>query len=160
VSAEENKARFRLLFEEMFNKGNLSAAEEAFAPDLVFYSPTQPEPTRGIEGFKQFPAMLRAGFPDIHVTIDELIGEDDIVMSRWSWRGTHTGNFLGIPPTGKQAAGRGIEMYRFADGKIHEIWLEVDALGVLQELGIFPRGGIPRPLLWLISRVQQLRATG
>jgi steroid delta-isomerase-like uncharacterized protein len=158
VSAEDNKARFRRLFDEMFNKGNLAAAEEAFAPNLVFHSPTQPEPIRGIEGFKEFPAMLRTGFPDIDITIEDLIGEGGFLMSRWTWRGTHLGPFLGIPPTGKQATGRGMEIYRFAGDKIEEIWLEVDPLGMLQQLGIFPKGGIPRPVLWLVGRLQRLRA--
>jgi steroid delta-isomerase-like uncharacterized protein len=157
MSAEENKTRFRLLFEEMFNKGNLSAADEAFAPNLVFYSSTESKPIHGVEGFKAFPAMLRAGFPDIYVNIDELIGQDDIVMSRWTWRGTHLGPFQGLPPTGRQASGQGIEMYRFADGKIEEIWLEVNVLSVLEQLGIFPKGGIPKPALWVIGQLQRLR---
>jgi steroid delta-isomerase-like uncharacterized protein len=158
VSAEENKIRFRRLFEEMFNKGNLAAADEAFTPNVVFHSPTEPEPVYGIEGFKRFPAMLRAGFPDIHITIEDLIAEDDIVMSRWSFRGTHRGPFLGIPPTGKQAAGRGMEVYRFVGDRIEEIWLEVDAVSMLQQIGILPPGGIPRPVLWLVGQVQRLRA--
>jgi steroid delta-isomerase-like uncharacterized protein len=157
MSAEENKARFRRLFDEMFNKGNLSAADEAFAPSLVFYSSTESKPIHGIEGFKAFPAMLREGFPDIQVNIDDLIGQDELVMARWTWRGTHLGPFQGLPPTGRQASGQGIEIYRFADGKIEEIWLEVNVLSVLEQLGVFPKGGIPRPVLWLIGQFQRLR---
>jgi steroid delta-isomerase-like uncharacterized protein len=157
MSAEENKARFQRLFNEMFNKGNLAAADEAFAPNLVFYSSTEPQPIRGIEGFKGFPTMLRTGFPDISVSIDDLIGQDDIVMSRWTWRGTHLGPFQGLPPTGRQASGQGIEIYRFVDGKIEEIWLEVNVLSVLEQLGVFPKGGIPKPALWLIGQFQRLR---
>jgi steroid delta-isomerase-like uncharacterized protein len=157
MSAEENKARFRRLFNEMFNKGNLAAADEAFAPNLVFYSSTEPRPIHGIEGFKQFPAMLREGFPNIQVDIEDLLGEADLVMARWIWRGTHLGPFQGLPHTGRQASGQGIEIYRFADGKIEEIWLEVNVLSVLEQLGVFPKGGIPRPVLWIIGQVQRLR---
>jgi steroid delta-isomerase-like uncharacterized protein len=157
MSAEENKVRFRRLFDEMFNKGNYAAAEDAFLPTLVFHSPIQTEPMRGIEAFKGYPAMFRVGFPDIYINIDELIGQDDIGMARWSWTGTHLGPFQGIPPTGRQVSGRGIEIYRWVGDKIEEIWLEVDVLSVLQQLGVFPKGGIPRPVLWIVGQVQRLR---
>src|SRR5438067_4861485 len=126
MSAEENKVRFRHLFDEMFNKGNLAAAHDAFAPTLVFHSPIQTEPIRGIEAFTAFPASFREGFPDIYINIDELIGQGDFGMARWSWRGTHLGPFQGIPPTGRRAEGRGMEIYRWVGDKIEEIWLEVD----------------------------------
>jgi steroid delta-isomerase-like uncharacterized protein len=157
VSTEENKARFQRLFNEMFNKGNLAAADDAFAPNLVFYSSTEPRPINGIEGFKTFPTKLRRGFPDIQVKIDDLIGQDDIVMSRGTWHGTHLGEFEGLPATGRRASGQGIEIYRFVDGKIEEIWLEVNVVNVLQQLGVFPKGGIPKPVLWLIGQAQRLR---
>ena len=157
MSTEENKERFVRLFNEMFNKGNLAAVNEALAPDVVFTSSTEPRPVYGVEGFKQFPTKLRRGFPDIHVNLDEVIGQDDIVMSRWTWRGTHLGEFEDLPPTGKQAAGQGIEVYRFVDGKVAEIWLEVNVLSVLTQLGVFPPGGFPKPVLWLIGQYQRLR---
>jgi steroid delta-isomerase-like uncharacterized protein len=158
MSAEENKVRFRQMFDEMFNKGNLAAADDAFTPNLVFHSPLQPEPIRGIAAFKDYPASFQIGFPDIHINIDELIGQGDIGMARWSWTGTHLGPFQGIPPTGRRVQGRGIEIYRWVGDRIEEIWLEVDVVSVLQQLGIFPSGGIPRPVLWMIGQVQRLRA--
>ncbi len=78
-------------------------------------------------------------------------------MSRWTWHGTHLGEFEGLPATGKQASGQGIEVYRFVDGKVAEIWLEVNVLTVLTQLGVFPPGGIPKPVLWLIGQFQRLR---
>ncbi len=158
MSSEENKARFRHYFEEIFNKGNLAVTEEAFAPNLVFHSPIRPEPMRGPEALKQWVTRLHAGFPDIHITIEDLFAEGDKVMARWTWRGTHQGEFEGLPPTGKQVTARAIEIYRFAGGKVEEVWLELDPMHLLQQLGIMPpMEKVPRPVIWLMSRLSRLR---
>jgi steroid delta-isomerase-like uncharacterized protein len=158
MSAEENKAKFQVLFNEMFNKGNYSVADDAFMSTLVMHSPVQAEPIRGIEEFKGYPEMFRVAFPDIYINIDDLVFQDDLGIARWSWTGTHLGPFQGIPATGRRVSGRGIEMYHWVGNKIDEIWLEVNVVSVLQQLGVFPSGGIPRPVLWAIGQVQRLRA--
>lgn len=90
----------------------------------------------GREGFKQFVLMYRSAFPDMHITIEDQIAEGDKVVSRWTARGTHQGELMGIPPTGKQATVTGINIERFANGKFVEEWSNFDALGLLQQLGV------------------------
>jgi predicted ester cyclase len=122
-------------------------------PDLVFHSPTQPEPVRGMEGFKRPPEMLRTGFLEIHVNIDELIGRGDLAMSRWSWRGTQQGYFLCGPPTGRQVTPSEIKVHRLADCTIQEKRLEFVAASQMQQLGVSPRD----PSAATIPGLQRLR---
>ena len=86
--------------------------------------------------------MLFNAFPDIHFTIDDMIAEGDKVVVRFTVRGTHQGDYLGVPPTGKQFAVNGIAIHRIVDGREVEVWDCVDILGMLQQLGaILPLGG-------------------
>ena len=78
-------------------------------------------------------------FPDLHITIQDQIAENDLVATRYVMRGTHQGEFADIPPTGKQFTVTGIEMHRFADGKLVELWNVVDLLGMLQQLGVISK---------------------
>jgi steroid delta-isomerase-like uncharacterized protein len=96
------------------------------------------EEIHGREGIKQFYATLRAAFPDIHFTIEDQIAEGDRVVTRWTARATHTGEYQGIPPTGKQFSLTGIDIDRIANGKVVECWPIADELGVLQQLGVIP----------------------
>ena len=132
---EENKAIVRLICDEVFNKGNLAVADEVFAADYVEHLPGLPS---GLDGFKDFLAMLRAAFPDLHVTIEDLIGEGDKVVWRWTMQGTHQGELFNLPPTGKQATWTEIQIGRFADGKLVEHWMSFDRLDLLQQLGVAP----------------------
>jgi steroid delta-isomerase-like uncharacterized protein len=83
-------------------------------------------------------AALRDAFPDVHITIEDQVAEGDRVVTRWTARGTHTGAFQGIPPTGKRGSMTGIDINRFADGKVVECWTNADDLGLLQQLGVIP----------------------
>jgi steroid delta-isomerase-like uncharacterized protein len=136
----ENKALVLRLFEEVWNQGNLAAIDELFAASYVRYDPTAPE-AKGLAGFKQFVTMLRTAFPDIHSTPEDLIAEGDKVVARATWRGTHQGEYLGIAPTGKHVAVMGTVTLRIAHGKFQEGWLNMDTLGLLQQLGAFPPFG-------------------
>ena len=159
MSTEENKAIARRIFEDVFNKGNLAAVDELAAPNIIFHSSTEPEPIHGREGLRQFVARLRAGFPDVHFTIEDVVAEGDRVVIRWTSRQTHTGEYQGMPPTGRQARGQGIDIFRMAGGQAEEVWLVLDALGVLQQLGVIPPlDKLPRPLILLIGRLQRLSA--
>jgi steroid delta-isomerase-like uncharacterized protein len=136
-AAGENKAISRRADEELFNRGNLDVADELFAPDFVYHNPAGEE-LRGPENVKRYAVMLRAAFPDLHQTIEDQIAEGDKVSYRWTARGTHEGEPMGIAPTGKQVTFTGIAVARLADGKIEEMWENYDALGMLQQLGVVP----------------------
>ncbi len=139
MSAEENKAIARRAY-EIFSSGNLEALEEVIAPDLVDHN-AAPGQAPGIEGTRQGFGMLRAAFPDLRITPEDLIGEGDLVVARLTVTGTHQGEFQGLPPTGKQVTMSGIEIVRLAGGKAVERWGEFDTLGLLQQLGAIPAPG-------------------
>jgi steroid delta-isomerase-like uncharacterized protein len=139
VSAEENKAIARRAY-EIFSSGNLEALQEVIAPDLVDHN-AAPGQAPGIEGTRQVLGMLRAAFPDLRLTPEDLIAEGDRVVARLMVTGTHQGEFQGLPPTGKQVTMSGIEIVRLAGGKAVERWGEFDILGLLQQLGAVPAPG-------------------
>ncbi len=141
MSIEQNKSIVRRFFEEVFNQGNLPVADEIFAPEfdghgLVSHGVTGPERA------KQTIARFRTAFPDIHFTVEELIGEADKVVVRVTFRGTHQGEFMGIPATGRQVAVSGVELARLASGKIvEESWHFFNDLSLMQQLGVLPEHG-------------------
>ncbi len=137
--SEENKALARRSIEEIWNKGNLAAADELVAPNHVTHDPAIPNPGRGPEATKQQASMYRTAFPDLQVTIDELIAEGDTVVTRWTVRGTHKGDLMGIAPTGKQVTITGINISRIAGGKAQEDWSNWDTIGMMQQLGVVPQ---------------------
>ncbi len=140
MPAEENKALLRRFFEDLFNHGSLETADAIVAPDYVNHDPV-PGETPGVEGLKQFVTMLRTAFPDIHFTVDDQVAEGEKVATRWTVMGTHQAEFAGIPATGKPVRLTAINIHRVADGKIQEGWLNWDALGMMQQLGVIPAPG-------------------
>jgi len=141
MSVEENKAIVHRFMEEVVRKGNLVSANEIFAADFVYHPPPSGLPTRGPEAIIQRVTTIRTAFPDIQYTVEDEIAEGDKVVHRLTGRGTHRGEFLGIPPTGKQVTWTVMAIYRIADGKIAERWLNVDDLGIMQQLGAIPSLG-------------------
>ncbi len=140
MSTEENKATTRRVFiEEFWNQGNLPVVDELCTPNFIYHTATGP--VHGPEGLKQFATMYRTAIPDLHITIEDMIAEEDKVVTRWTARGTQLGPLMGIPPTGKQATVTGIVIGRFEGGKFVEGWLEFDALGMMQQLGVVPSMG-------------------
>ena len=137
MSVEENKAIFRRIVEEGFNKGNLAIVDELVATDHVNHT----DNVHGPEEYKQFITMYRTAFPDLHMTIEDQIAEGDKVVNRWTSRGTHKGDLMGIPPTGKQTTVTGMYVARIIGGKIVEEWGNFDALGMMQQLGVVPPPG-------------------
>jgi steroid delta-isomerase-like uncharacterized protein len=140
MSTEENKAISRRSGEEIFNGGNLGLADELYAPDYVLHDPSLPEDLHGPEGLKQYATMSRRTFPDARVTVEDQIAEGDKVVDRWTARGTHTGDLMGIPPTGRRIEVSEFTISRFAGGKIAEEWHQGDDLGMMQQLGVVPSG--------------------
>ncbi len=127
MSLEENKALVRRYFEEVLNKGNLALLDEIFASDSVWRPIGLPE-MRGVEARRQFITGIRAAYPNIHFTIEEMMAEGDKVVLRWTDSGTQTGEWMGIAPTGKRVDGIGASIFRVSGGKI----VEWDALGYYQ----------------------------
>ncbi|HEX8968562.1 MAG TPA: ester cyclase [Chloroflexota bacterium] len=131
TTTDADKAVVLRFVDEFWSKGNLAAADELMAPDAVIH---QPE-VGGVAGLKAFNTTLRAAFPDWYSTAEELIAEGDRVAERWTGRGTHRGEFQGIPPTGRQVAVPGVVFYRLRGGRIIEFRGSFDMLSMLQQLG-------------------------
>jgi len=144
MSIESNKAVLVRAY-EIWNSGNVDLADEIFDPNVVFHHAVinWPEPLHGIEAVKQIHVRMRQSFPDVQFTVDDIMGEGDMVAVRWTTHQTHNGEFQGIPPTGKRVSSSAMEWARLADGKIQEIWLMLNPLHLHQQLGGPPRMGPP-----------------
>jgi steroid delta-isomerase-like uncharacterized protein len=136
MSAERNKSIVQQFLDEAYNKGNLSVGDKWLAADCVLHFASTD--IKGLEGWKQFATMFLTAFPNLHVSIEDIVAEEDKVVARWTAHGTHKGPFRDIAPTGKHVTWMGIAIYRFAGGKIGEIWGLNDALGLMQQLGVIP----------------------
>ena len=135
--AVDNKTFNRRFVEEVINQGNTDAIDELIDPGVVDHAAPAEFPT-GREGAKQFAAMMRSSFPDLHLTIEDMIAEGDKVVMRSTWSGTHEGEFMGIPATGRRVTVSAIDITRVADGRMVEHWEQFDALGLMQQLGGVP----------------------
>jgi len=131
---ETNKAGVQRMIDEVMNQGNLAVIDELFAADYLMHDPAWPVEVKGSEGFKQWAgAMLEPFFSDSQIT-GEVIAEGDKVAVYWIWSGIHTGEFMGIPGTGRQIVVAGTSIHRFADGQFVESWASYDGLGMMQQL--------------------------
>jgi steroid delta-isomerase-like uncharacterized protein len=139
--SEVNKALIQRFVEEAFNKGNVDVADEVYASTFIAHDPTIPEGQGSPEQVKQFVNTYLSAFPDGHTTVEDLISDGEKVAYRWTFRGTHQGELMGIPPTGKQVTITGITINRLSGGKVEEQWNNFDQLGMLQQLGAAPAPG-------------------
>jgi len=135
---DDNKETVSRLINEFVNEGNEEVADELLAPDYVRYDPDAPSGTQGAEEFKEMIRMFGNAFSDAEVSIEEIIGEGDLVVFRGIERGTHDGEFMGHEPTGETFEINGLAMHRVEDGQITATWANWDMLGMLQQLGIVP----------------------
>ncbi|MFQ6059407.1 MAG: ester cyclase [Anaerolineae bacterium] len=140
MATEENKALVRRLIEEAWNKGNLAVIDELLSPDYVLHF-AAPGATPDREGYKQAVSMHHTAFADFRLTIEDMVAEGDKVVIRWTIRGTHKGEYIGIAATGKEVTMTGISIRRIEGGKIMEEWLESDMLGLMQQMGVVPSPG-------------------
>ena len=132
---ETNKVLVQRMIDEVMNQQNLAVVDELFAADYLMHDPAWPMEVKGPEGFKLWAgAMLEPFFSDGEVAVNDMIAEEDKVFVRWTWSATHTGEFMGIPPTGRQITVAGISIHRFANGKFVESWVNYDPLGMMQQL--------------------------
>jgi len=134
MSVEKNKANVRRHVDEVWNKGNLEVIPELISPNYSTRAGDQE--FRGPEGFKRFIAYSRSAIPDIHYTIDEMIGEGDTVAVRYTSTGTLKGEYFGIQPTGKKFKMTNAIFHRFEKGKQVGIQGFTDNLALYQQLGI------------------------
>lgn len=134
---QDNKATILRYYQEVCNDGNVALLDELCAPDYVNHNPGPGlPPTR--EGDKLLIAMYRMMFPDLHVTIEDMLSDGDKIVTRWIGRATHQGEMLGIQPTGRKVTITGIDISRVVDGKLQEAWHQEDQLGLMQQLGVLP----------------------
>lgn len=139
MSPDELKARSRRLLEEVFNQGDLAVADELISPAYTLHENRPGLAPSGVDGLRQLIAMLRRAFPDINGYLEDVIADGNRVVQRISVSGTHLGDYLGTPPTGRRVAYELIHIDRFGpDGKITESWCIDDQLGLLQQIGAVP----------------------
>lgn len=134
---ETNKSVVSRFIEEFKNNANGDIVDELFSPEFVHHLP-DPRLPPGREGLKLVGQTIVGGFPDVQVTIEDLLADGDRVIERTTARGTHTGEFNGIPPTGNPVVWTEIHIYRLENGKIVELWSEINLLGLLVQLGAIP----------------------
>ena len=141
MSTEQNKALVRQLVEEVINQGNISMIDEFLIPDFVEHEELPPGIPPGREAPKVLFTMLRSAFPDLKATIEHLIAEGDEVVLHMTWTGTHEGELMGIPPTGKRISINVIDILGIAAGKFVEHWGVMDSMAMMQQLGVVPAPG-------------------
>ena len=139
--SENNKTIVRRLIEEFWNKGNQSLADQLFAPIYTHHDASTPDFGQGPKGERKRSTLYRTAFPDLRLTVEDIIAEGETVVARWSCRGTHKGDLNGIAPTGKQFNITGVSIARFTNGKMSEGFVNWDALSLMQQLGVVPELG-------------------
>src|ERR1051326_9210709 len=138
MSEETKKRLARRFFEEILNKTDMALAAEILAPEFVMYYPTVPEPLHGVAGLEQVHVTFTRAFPDWRFKVEDEVAEGEKVAVRWSGGGTHTGDLMGIAPTGKRVTLTGMSIFRLAGGKILEDRVEANVMRMMQQLGVIP----------------------
>lgn len=137
--SEQNKALSKRNFDEVWNQRKLAVIDELVSANSVLHDPTVPGgKVTGSQGYRQFVEIYLAAFPDLHFTIQDQFADGDKVATRWTGTGTQTGALMGIAPTGKRSTVTGITIDRYQNGKAVESWVNYDALGMFQQLGVIP----------------------
>ena len=131
--SEQNKELIYRWFEEVWNKGRIAAIDELLTEDCLAHG-LGAAPLVGPAGFKPVVQTLRTAFPDIRIVVEDIVAEGDKVAARAVVRGTHQGDYLGIPPTGRQIEVHGISFGRIKDGKISEAWNNYDFQGLKEQI--------------------------
>jgi steroid delta-isomerase-like uncharacterized protein len=139
MSVDENKTIVRRFLEEAWNNQDLAVMDELLADDYVGHDPSIPGgDIRGRESLKAVLQVARAGMPDARIAIEDVLGEGDKTVVRFTVHGTHRGDFLGIPPSGREVKVATLLLSRFAGARIAEEWVVKDMLGLLQQIGAIP----------------------
>ena len=138
ASKEQMKEHAIKVIEEIWNNGNLALIDELIADTVVLHDPQNPTQITNKEGYRQYTAGLRAACPDFHISIEDMVAEEDRIAVRITSKGTQRGDLPGLPATGKQFAIEGIFIRHLQAGKSAEEWMTLDYLGMLQQLGVIP----------------------
>lgn len=138
---EKNTVAMKRFYDEVMVKGNMKVIDELIADNFVeHYTPT-PDSPKDKAGLKQMMGMFRTGFPDLQITVEDIIAKGDKVWAYTTMRGTNTGEFMGMPATDKKIEVKGLDIVRFANGKAVEHWGLNDDLAMMQQLGMIPMPG-------------------
>ncbi len=138
TTEEKNKDFIHAYNEDFWNKQNIAAFEKYYTADFIMHNASV---DMNCEQYKGLCQAYFTAFPDLHITTNDLVAEEDKVTKIWTANSTHKGELMGIPATGKQIVVKGIEVFRIADGKIAEVWASMDNLGMMQQLGVIPPMG-------------------
>jgi steroid delta-isomerase-like uncharacterized protein len=130
-----DNVEFMKRFVEFINSASEKLAHELVSPDAIFHAPVRPEPVVGPAGYLMIIGMMRSGFPDVQWTLEEQISEGDKVAARFTMRGTHQGQFMGVAPTGKQVTIQALNIYHLTNGQIIKEYAQPDVLGLLAQIG-------------------------
>ena len=136
MSIAKNKAIVRRYFEDCLNQGKMETIDELISPTYVSHYPAGYDLGGGPDDVKQIVSSVRRGFPNVHFTIEDFVSQGEKVAARWTFHGTHNGNFMGVAPTGREVVVAGVAVYRLADEKIEEVWLSWDVFGLFKQLGV------------------------
>jgi steroid delta-isomerase-like uncharacterized protein len=139
VSDEDNKALVRRFVDEVQSAGNIDLIDEICSPEFVNHSALPGIPA-DCEGIKIVTAMFRRAFPDSYFTVEDMVAEGDKVATRKTFHGTHEGEFMGIPPSGRSVSMGLMDIVRISEGRVVEHWSMGDTLGMMQQLGVIPSG--------------------
>lgn len=134
----QNKQLVEAFIQDLFTKGDLKAVDRDLDPNFVNHDAPFPGAPDGPEGMRLAASTYRRALPDWHSDVEQLIAEDDLVVEVFTASGTHRGELMGVPGTGKTLTLRGVNIFRIKDGRIVERWGRLDQLGVLQQLGLVP----------------------
>lgn len=134
MNTAQNKALIERLFSEAMNARNFSVLSEILAPGFLNHSMPMPQP--GPEGFKMVIEGFTNAFPDMKINLERVIGEGDLVVTSGHWTGTHQGNFMGIPATGKKVNIGFMDIWKIENGKAVANWVQMDNLAIMQQLGV------------------------
>ncbi len=137
MPAEENKAVIRRAYDELWNRRNIDVVDELATGDFLNHA-APPDRRRGRQGLRDVVRMFEDAFPDFRYEVEDVIAEGEKVAVRDVFRGTHQGNFMGIPATGNRVTMEAIHIFRFVDGRMAEHWVARDDLGMMQQLGVVP----------------------
>ena len=140
--SQQNKTLARRWFEDLFSRGDLDAANEILSADFVDHLTQEDE--RGFQELKHYVTMYRSAFPDIQDAVHDVVAEGDKVVVRWTSRGTYQGEFMGVAPTGRHVTFTGMRLFRIAQNKIAESWVNIDERGLQEQLGAVSGYGRPQ----------------
>ena len=143
MTSQDHKAVVRRFYEEVWNKGNVGVADEVFASDYVRHDLRASAASPGPEGQKQIAAAFRAAFPDLRFDVEMVLEDGDYVVARWTASGTHSGAWGDVEPTGQFVTFAGVNIFRFENGLVAEIWNHRDDLGLCEQLGAGVFAGAP-----------------